>query len=76
VTYKVVIETSTGHALRAGFCDFETDGSFDSEKETIIDAPFPIRVKPRRRLADGEAEEEFIFDMYDGDAWVTASIMT
>ncbi len=30
-----VIETATGDLLRTGFCDFENDGTFDPETETI-----------------------------------------
>ena len=31
-----VIETTTGDLLRAGFCDFSGDGSFDPATETCI----------------------------------------
>lgn len=73
MTYKAVIQTSTGHALRAGYCNFEEDGSFNPEKETIVEANFPCRVKPRRRLADGEATRQFTFDVYN-DGWTTTTI--
>lgn len=33
---QVVINTATTIVLRAGFCDFATDGSFDPATETIL----------------------------------------
>ena len=33
---QVVVMTTTGVVLRAGFCDFATDGTFDPVTETIL----------------------------------------
>jgi hypothetical protein len=33
---QVVVVTTTGVVLRAGFCDFATDGTFDPTTETIL----------------------------------------
>jgi hypothetical protein len=33
---QVVVMTTTGVVLRAGFCDFATDGTFDPATETIL----------------------------------------
>lgn len=33
---QVVVMTATGVVLRAGFCDFATDGTFDPATETIL----------------------------------------
>lgn len=33
---QVVIMTLTGVVLRAGFCDFENDGTFNPSAETIL----------------------------------------
>lgn len=33
---QVVVVTATGVVLRAGFCDFATDGTFDPATETIL----------------------------------------
>jgi hypothetical protein len=41
-----VIETATGDLLRAGYCDFENDGSFDPDTETYrTDVPDAARVR-------------------------------
>ena len=57
-----VIETATGNLLRAGFCDFENDGSFDSENETMrTDCPFPAKC----RWAFGESQ----MHRWTGSAW-------
>jgi hypothetical protein len=37
--HQVVIANSTQYVLRHGYCDFENDGSFDSETETILTTP-------------------------------------
>lgn len=34
--YRAVIDTATGNLLRAGYTDFENDGSFDPETETVV----------------------------------------
>lgn len=34
--YRAVIDTATGNLLRAGYADFENDGSFDPTTETVI----------------------------------------
>jgi hypothetical protein len=33
---QVVVMTTTGVVLRAGFCNFATDGTFDPATETIL----------------------------------------
>ena len=41
-----VIETSSGRLRRAGFCDFENDGSFDATTESYrTDVPHPAKVE-------------------------------
>jgi hypothetical protein len=35
--YNAVIEAATGELLRAGYCDFEKDGSFDGRAETQVE---------------------------------------
>ena len=58
-----VIETATGDLLRAGFCDFATDGSFNPGTETIrTDVPRPAMI--RRSGAPGDHRR------WDGGAWV------
>jgi len=45
-TYNGVIETSTGDLLRAGYCDFENDGSFNPEIESYMTSiPNPGKTK-------------------------------
>jgi hypothetical protein len=45
-THNGVIETSSGDLLRAGYCDFTGDGSFDSGTETErTDCPHPAMTK-------------------------------
>ncbi len=34
--YRAVIDTVTGNLLRAGYADFENDGSFDPATETVM----------------------------------------
>ncbi len=34
--YRAVIDTATGNLLRAGYSDFENDGSFDPATETVV----------------------------------------
>jgi len=34
---QVVLQKSDNKVLRFGYCDFENDGSFDSENEKIIE---------------------------------------
>lgn len=33
---EVVVDKATGRVLRSGYCDFENDGSFKPETETIL----------------------------------------
>jgi hypothetical protein len=35
-TQQVVVMTVTGVVLRAGYCDFATDGTFDPGTETLL----------------------------------------
>lgn len=37
---QIVINTVTKKVLRRGYCDFENDGSFNAEKESIIEKEF------------------------------------
>jgi hypothetical protein len=57
--YNAVIETATGELLRAGYCDFEDDGSFDGRRETQVEVDRDdlerrgkIRDRSFERLAD------------------------
>ena len=60
---KGVIETSTGDLLKAGFCDFTADGSFDSNTQTQrTDVPFPAKVR-------GDSDETQMH-RWNGSAWV------
>ena len=57
-----VIETATGDLLRAGFCDFESDGSFDAGTETMrTDCPCPANIR-------GDPEETQMHQ-WTGSAW-------
>ncbi len=58
-----VIETSTGDLLKAGFCDFVNDGSFDATTQTHrTDVPHPGKVR-------GDTEWEQMH-RWNGSAWV------
>ncbi len=63
MAYNGVIETATGNLLRAGFCDFETDGAFDGlNEDQRTDIPFP-----------GQTVSGNHFDQkhrWNGSAWV------
>jgi hypothetical protein len=60
---RAVIETSTGDLLRAGFCVFDDDGSFDSGTETErTDCPQPAKTKGEA----GESQKH----RWNGSAWV------
>ena len=59
-----VIETTSGDLLRAGFCDFTTDGSFcqaGTETERT-DAPHPAKVK-------GDPDETMMH-RWNGSTWI------
>ena len=63
MNYNGVIETATGDLKRAGYCDFENDGSFDSGTETMrSDCPHPGKVK-------GDPQETNM-TRWNGSAWV------
>lgn len=63
IAFSGVIETATGELLRAGYCDFSADGSFDGGTEAIrTDVPYPPKV--RREGVAGN------MDKWDGAAWV------
>lgn len=47
--YNGVIQNSTGYLFRAGFCDFQNDGSFDVVNETY-DTNLPFY--PGKTLGD------------------------
>ena len=58
-----VHETATGDLLRAGFCDFLNDGSFDAATETYrTDVPEPAKVRYHTGLAT--------MHRWNGSAWV------
>lgn len=61
-----VIDKSTGALLRAGFCDFENDGSFNSaDEEAREDVPFPAKT---------QGDEDFnVYHRWDGTKWVEVS---
>ena len=62
-THNGVIETATGDLLRAGYCDFTTDGSFDSGTETErTDVPHPSKVRGQEDYAN--------MHRWNGTAWV------
>ncbi len=58
-----VIETSSGDLLRAGYCDFENDGSFNADTETQReDVPHPSKVR-------GDADETKM-NRWNGSIWI------
>lgn len=60
MTQNGVIEIATGDLLRAGFCDFTVDGTFDASKEEYrTDVPFPA-------ISRGNGS----WHRWDGKAWV------
>jgi len=64
--YKIVtngvIERSTGDLLRAGFCDFRVDGTFNEGTETYhTDVPFPAKVKDQKYNTE--------YHNWDGSQW-------
>jgi len=62
-THNGVIETATGDLLRAGYCIFDDDGSFDGANETErTDCPHPPKVR-------GDVNETQM-DRWNGTAWV------
>jgi len=66
MSYNCIIDTATGDLLRAGFCDFINDGSFDSGNETgRSDSPFPAKIKGAPRNDK--------FHRWNGSAWVEIS---
>ncbi len=66
IAHRVVIEKANGDALRAGFCDFENDGSFDAVREECrLDAPLPTKVR-------GD-EDETQMHRWTGSEWTTVS---
>jgi hypothetical protein len=66
MTENGVIQKSTGNLIRAGFCDFENDGSFDASTEAQrTDVPFPGKVR-------GEKDETQMH-RWNGSAWVLVS---
>jgi len=62
-THCGVIETATGDLLKAGYCDFENDGSFDSATQTQrTDVPSPAKCR-------GPEEEEKMH-RWNGTVWI------
>jgi len=58
-----VIDKSTGALLRAGFCDFAVDGSFDSADEEVReDVPFPSKIQ-------GD-DDNSAHHRWDGAKWI------
>lgn len=63
MTQNGVIETATGDLLRAGFCDFSSDGAFDPSRESVrADVPFPATAR------GGVA-----WHRWNGNAWIVVS---
>lgn len=63
MTQNGVIEKATGDLLRAGFCDFSSDGAFDaSVEECRSDVPFPA-------VSRGNAA----WHRWTGSAWILVS---
>ena len=63
MAHNGVIETATGDLLRAGYCDFATDGSFSSPTETQrTDCPHPAKVKGQ--------EDETQMHRWNGTDWI------
>ncbi len=57
-----VTRTADGRLLRAGFADFENDGSFDGATETHhTDVPYPAKVE--------DDEDETLVTIWTGTAW-------
>jgi hypothetical protein len=66
MTQNGVIEIATGDLLRAGFCDFSSDGTFDAEKEEYrTDVPFPA-------VSRGSGA----WHRWNGGSWVVVSDLT
>jgi len=63
MTHNGVYENATGDLLRCGYCDFENDGSFDSENETQrTDVPFPGKIRGN--------DLETMMHRWNGSSWV------
>jgi len=63
MTQNGVIELATGDLLRAGFCDFTTDGTFDPSREAYrTDVPFPA-------VSRGNGS----WHRWDGKAWLVVA---
>jgi hypothetical protein len=59
-----VVELSTGHLLRKGFCDFSQDGSLDPGTEAVrTDVPFPADEVGKLGSAN--------VDRWNGSSWDT-----
>ena len=62
---KGIIETTSGDLCRAGFCDFENDGSYDNAVESYrTDVPFPAKVRGDR--------DETEMHRWNGSSWIEA----
>lgn len=62
-TFNTVIETVTGDAIKAGYCDFENDGSFDAANwDMRSDGPRDAKLK-------GDPSQSQM-DRWNGAAWV------
>jgi len=61
-----VIETATGDLLRAGFSDFENDGSFDGATETFVtNVPSPFYIRGNGNNG--------VYHRWNGSAWIEVS---
>ena len=65
MTFNGVIETSTGNLLRAGFCDFENDGTFDSGTETYKTGV----VCPSKIKKDFDSGKNTDYHHWSGSEW-------
>lgn len=66
-SFNGVIVTATGDLKRAGYCDFSSDGSFDSATQTYMTGI----VRPAYTLGDPNSSGQW--HRWNGSAWVLVS---
>ncbi len=62
---KAVIRKSDGALLRAGHCDFTSDGSFDALNEDIVD----IDIRPLKRIDDPDFDTFHRWTCCENGVW-------